>query len=451
MQATTTQEGTTMETTLTYNSPEAKARIKELKALEADVTAQLKAANARMGAYEDAQRAANPDYRSWKDGSDTRAALAAEQDALRTAYYAARNERLEAQTCPLPCEPRNLPSTYVPGKTGNVDHLVQGPQDTAAYTAGDLVTVYSRGGWRQAVVVEARKLNLEVAYTTQGSRDEAMRYGRGPNGVTVTRKTVKLADVYGHEPQQQPAPAAPVAPVLEGGEATTADELQALRDELASHKPGYKAYVEARDDLKRSLSFNEANAPAQPYRDAMEAHRPAYTAYKRVYRQLLAATKAATPTGEPVDERPAHERMQYTEPGGGTPARAYAHQLGMRQGIGRLLAKAREDSFRVPERARWNASSRVRGWGRWHAGWDYVGDVSYAPAADGKHTVWLKWNGGDHDSRKTPEQREATAREQMERVVVALAEAGFAWRWVELPVGTTGTVEPLVEVAANAS
>jgi hypothetical protein len=205
MQQPTTTEGNTMETTLVYGSPAAKARIKELKGIEADTTAQLKAANDRMRAYEDEQRAANPDYRSWQDDSDTRKALAAEQDALRTAYYAARNERLEAQTCPLPCEPRQLPATYVPGNSGDIDHLAPAPTDPAAYTAGDIVTVYSRGGWRQAVVVEARKTNMEVAYTTQGTIAEAMRHGRGPNGVTVTRKIVKLTEAWGHVPQ---APAA---------------------------------------------------------------------------------------------------------------------------------------------------------------------------------------------------------------------------------------------------
>lgn len=180
-------------TTLTYGSPAAKARIKELAAIERQATAEIKVVHEAAHLYAQASYNADPNYRSWEDPHY--AELQAEGDEPRSRYYAARTERLALQTCPLPCQPIDLPAAVVPASVP----LVPGPQTTAAYSAGDLVAVYSRGTVRYAVVVEARKSNLDVAYTTQGAITEAARYGRSPNQVCVTRKTVKLADVYNHE------------------------------------------------------------------------------------------------------------------------------------------------------------------------------------------------------------------------------------------------------------
>lgn len=184
-----------METTqLAYNSPAAKARIKELKAIEAAAGAQCKAAYAAARAHSLAQQADNPAYRSWDD--PTHEAISAQADGPLATWNVARTERLQLQTAPLPCKDSELPASAVDPAT-----LVAGPQDTAAYQPGDQVALHSRGAYRLAVVVEARKTNIEVAYTTQGAIAEAMRYGRGPEGATVTRKVAKPTDLYNHQPK----------------------------------------------------------------------------------------------------------------------------------------------------------------------------------------------------------------------------------------------------------
>lgn len=285
-----------------YGTPEAKARIKQLKAAEAALNTQLRASNEAERAYERAQTAADPEYRSWNDTSAERKALRAAGDDLREQWRQVRDERLALQTAPLPCKVSELPGSVV-----DPAQLVQAPQDMAAYSAGDTVAVHSRGSYRLAVVVEVRRTNLEVAYTTQGARAEAMRWGRGPEHVTVTRKVVKLDDLYNHEPKaptQQPVPvlAAVPAPADEPVQAeapVAADEQQALRDTMAAHKDGWRMYHTARTQLAELVAAGASVGCTEARRDVMAAWHDDYTAYRRAYRQLLALQKAC---GVPVHE-----------------------------------------------------------------------------------------------------------------------------------------------------
>jgi hypothetical protein len=293
MQTTTTQEDTMQATTEApaYGTPEAKALIKQLKQQEDALRAQMKAdrelqlANMQQGLPRD------------------QGCLG--EDARRVMYREAwdlKCQRIDLQTAPLPRQPRDLPAYVVPE-----DQLgAQGPQDTAAYQVGDEVTIYSRGRNRRAVVVEARRTNLEVAYTTQGALADMGKYHNSqPNH---TRKVVRLQDVYGHSPQgrdvvAQAAERTQVTvedidvvvdelhaalEVLGADTATTSREqdMAQLQATMATHRAGYLAYAAAREQLK--VHGEDGDNVARAVRD--ENH-PAYTAYKRAYRQLLQLRK----------------------------------------------------------------------------------------------------------------------------------------------------------------
>lgn len=163
-----------------HGTPEAKARIKELQALAAPLRADL---------------LDRSDQGAWQRNREEASAMSAQ---LR-AYDA---ERIALETCPLPCPVSALPAQAVDFS------MYTAPRDphqldASVYTPGDHVTIFSRGSWRRAVVVQVTKTRMEVAYTTQGALREAADPRYRSSTPTVTRKMVKLADVWGHTPQVQ--------------------------------------------------------------------------------------------------------------------------------------------------------------------------------------------------------------------------------------------------------
>lgn len=155
-------------TALVHDSPEAKARIKEIKAEEATLKAEWLA-----------------DREAGLPWSRERA------DRARSLQY----ERLALQTTPLPVVAWDLPARMLSADESRA--AILGPQDRTAYTAGDLVVIYSRGGWREAIVVKTHPTTLDVAYTTATAVREAKERSGNP---VVTRKSIRIRDTYNHRP-----------------------------------------------------------------------------------------------------------------------------------------------------------------------------------------------------------------------------------------------------------
>jgi hypothetical protein len=186
-------------------APETEARMAAMLALAAEAEALV----ARMPAYDDGvqtpisaetralvREAAAIEKRihdlrrsadDWREGN-------ALVDAGRISWEV-KSRRLGLSTTPLPVDSwRELPARMLdPSEPVGED----GPADPAAYAPGDLVVVYSRGGYREAIVVSTGKSRIEVAYTTASAVRSAIDHG---GDATVTRKNVKTDDLTNHRP-----------------------------------------------------------------------------------------------------------------------------------------------------------------------------------------------------------------------------------------------------------
>lgn len=294
----------------TYGTPEAKALIKRAKATEDELYAQ---GNARRAAE---REAAEAEGRATNYSADSLT-----EQAYRIAWQL-KCARLDLNTVPLPV----ASSWLLPAQArANDEHLVQGPQDVAAYGRGDLVAVHSRGMRRDALVVSVGKTNLVVAYTTATALREAQeRKVRYPDtSPTETRKTVKVTDLYDHRPGRDASdrgrplplvpdmpgtttPAAPAATNREEAPVATSTKkgdkaakakapkhptltVAQAEAEMAKAKPAFDAYEKARIQLRDAEDLSAA--ARTKLERTMEDNRPGFSTYWRLYNDPRIAEK----------------------------------------------------------------------------------------------------------------------------------------------------------------
>lgn len=265
---------------LAYGSPGAKARIKMLKGLEEELSVQL------------LDRSDNGIWQRDKEAANR----------MSNQYRAYRNERLALSTAPLPSKPAQLPARNY--TEAQVASLAAGPLDGQLYKPGDTVVVHSRGVYREALVVEGRRSNVEVAYTTRTAMEEAVKYNH-PATPTVTRKVVATKHLLVLAPLQAAAPATTDLQLhdQQGSiNATTNTEGGRMADEqngsTEGKQRGGRKRLEPFADPQKIMADNKAAYDAfnKAHTDGdtagKEANRAGFTLYRRAYTQDLATRRA---------------------------------------------------------------------------------------------------------------------------------------------------------------